>query len=169
MDANITFLLEDWKDRTEIFEWEQARQENSLIWKNKRQHLTENKENGFGVNYHKEEKQFRRFAKNMIFSQSTISNILWDESFTTLRIGSDKALKYYELLNNPLLISWIELYLEESQRAITASDLSDHIHEELCLSVSLPLIRRLLKSRFKMSHKKASSHPLKLDKEKHTW
>ena len=98
------------------------------------------------------------------FNQSTISRILWDESFTTLKISSDKALKYYELLNNPSLISWIELYLEDVLRVITASNLRDHINEELGLSVSLSLIRKLLIFIFKMSYKKASSHPLELNK-----
>ena len=43
------------KNRIEILEWEQEKKENSLIWKNKRQHLTGNKEDEFVVKYHKEE------------------------------------------------------------------------------------------------------------------
>ena len=45
--------------------------------------------------------------------------------FTELPIYTKRVLKDRNLLNNPLLISWIEQYFEETQRVFIVSDLRD--------------------------------------------
>ena len=102
-------------------------------------------------------------------SSSTIRRIVRSKGFRDFKYKIDSITTYSELLSSVRAMELIKSYIKRNKVSFTALDIWRKFSEELHITISPHVVRRVLKERFALSYRKGSDHPSSLDIEKQNW
>ena len=102
-------------------------------------------------------------------SSSTIRRIMRSKGVRDFKYKLNSITTYSEWLSSVRAMELIESYIKRNKVSFTALDIWRKFSEELHITISPHVVRRVLKEWFALSYKKGSDRPSSLDIEKQNW